>query len=257
MVVQDYQGPSTISTTDLHLMYAYELHVSEHVTFRPALQVGFVRRKVDYSQLTLPEQFTDQGPTGAGIDESSLGASSILYPEVGAGGLFYTSRGWVGVGMNHLNQPNQSFYNEIARLPVKLSVTGGHKFYLKKVKFFAYMETEKEFSISPTFHYKSQGKSDQLDLGVYLVWDQIQGGLWYRGIPVKQYSRSLPNNEAIIPMIGYRYNNFTFSYSYDFTLSRLTPAKTYGAHEFNITYVNQVTKRKKPKILKRLPCPKF
>ena len=257
VAVQDYQGAGIISTTDLNLIYAYELNLSNDFSFRPGLQLGLTRRKVDYSELTFPEQYTDKGFTGATVQGSSLGASSLYYPDVAAGGLFYNKKGWISLAAHHLNMPNQSFYGELAKLPIKVGVTAGHKITLKKVRYMAYMENEKDFSITPTVHYKFQGKSDQMDLGVYFIWDNFQGGIWYRGIPIKETPRGYSNNESIIPMAGYRFNNFILSYSYDISISRLTTAKSYGAHEFNITYVNYANKSKKVKPLKRLPCPKF
>lgn len=257
VAVQDYQGSGIISTTDLNLLYAYELNLSDEFSFRPALQLGVTRRKVDYSELTFPEQFTDKGFTGSSVAGSSLGANSLYYPDVAAGGLFYNKKGWIAVAGHHLNMPNQSFYGDVSKLPIKLSIIGGHKITIKKVRYMAYLENEKDFSITPTFHYKSQGKSDQLDLGVYFIWDKFQAGLWYRGIPVKKYSKKLINNESIIPMLGYRINNFILSYSYDISISRLTAARSYGAHEFNITYVAYSQQKKRVKPLKRLPCPKF
>lgn len=119
-----------------------------------------------------------------------------------------------------------------------------------------YLEKDEEFSITPTFHYKFQGKSDQLDLGAYVTYNFIMGGIWYRGIPVKYYNKDFKNNESMIVMVGYRFEKkLSVTYSYDFTLSGLTKVGTGGSHELNITYHYQKHKNYKP--MKRLPCPTF
>ncbi|MFA9210006.1 MAG: type IX secretion system membrane protein PorP/SprF, partial [Yersinia sp. (in: enterobacteria)] len=39
-----------------------------------------------------------------------------------------------------------------------------------------------ERSITPAFIYKAQGKFDQLDVGMYLTYEPVVFGLWYRGL---------------------------------------------------------------------------
>ncbi len=137
---------------------------------------------------------------------------------------------------------------------MKFAVTGGYKIYLKEKRYLAYLEKEKEVSITPTIHYKAQGKSDQADIGVYFIYDQLMAGVWYRGLPFKKYP-SFQNSESLVVLLGWKYQSFSFGYSYDFTVSKLQTIGSGGAHELNITYVYHKSKKYKP--MKRLPCPSF
>jgi deoxyxylulose-5-phosphate synthase len=110
-------------------------------------------------------------------------------------------------------------------------------------------------SITPTLHYKFQGKSDQLDIGLYSMYHQIIVGAWYRGLPIKRYE-TFYNNESIVGLAGYKWHNMSLTYSFDFTLSSLTSVGTGGGHELNLTYIfGKRLGTKKPS--KRMPCPNF
>ena len=112
---------------------------------------------------------------------------------------------------------------------------------------------QREVSVSPTIHYKSQGEADQLDLGFYAVYDHILYGVSYRGLWIKKYD-DFQNNESFIFMLGWKkQKSFEVRYSYDFTLSKLAPASTGGAHEISMSILMVKSNKNKP--MKRLPCP--
>jgi type IX secretion system PorP/SprF family membrane protein len=250
---RDWQAGSTLSTTQVGIQYAYELPISPTFTFRPGLQLDYVDRSVDYSKLRFPEDFNDQtGWNGTVVP----GGPRKQFADISSGLLLYSEKIWGGVSFHHMNTPNQSLQGVGARsnLPMLFDLTGGYKIYLKDKRYLAYLEKEKEVSLTPTFHYKAQGKSDQVDVGVYLLYDQLMAGAWYRGLPFKKYP-GFRNNESLVAMVGWKYESISIGYSYDFTISKLQTVGTGGAHELNVTYVHAKSKKYKP--MKRLPCPSF
>lgn len=254
MVFHDYMGSNTISSSEIHLQYAYELPISKNWTVRPGLQLGLVSRNANYSDLRFPHQFNNQGLQNVDNGYNWDGLNKI-YPEVAAGGVVYNDKFWFSLSGSHLNVPNYSAVGEVARMPVKISTAIGYKINLSSNKQMAYLNVKDEISLTPVVHYKLQGKSDQLDMGTYFIYQYLMTGVWYRGIPFKKYQSDLHNNESMVGLVGLMYKNISVSYSYDFTLSKLRPASTRGAHEINITYVHRPSKRVKP--MKRLPCPTF
>lgn len=251
MFMQDYQGGSTITSTDVTFQYAYELRIANTVTFRPGLQLGLVSRSVNYSDLRFPHQYNDESGYNNVVNPlEDHGAERIHYADISTGGVLYTNNMWVGISGHHLNTPNQSFYGEVSSLPVKWAVVGGYRIPLSSNR---YQRKFSSTSITPAFHYKMQGKSDQFDLGVYFNYSQLQAGAWYRGIPTKKYNSKLHNNESMALMLGWKWEFFSFGYSYDFTISRLDVARPWGAHEINITYV--AYKHLKKNKMRSLPCP--
>jgi len=256
MMTNDRQGSNSLSTTDIQALYSYELHLHEKYTFRAGTQVGFMTKYLDLSDKTFTDQYNNRG-----FDSNSSNGEELTNPrrnmlDISVGGIFYSQNAWVGLSGHHVNKPNQSFTNNVSPLPTKFALVGGYKIQLLHLKHMAYLEEEKEVSITPTFIYKFQGKSDQVDIGLYGQYDQLLVGLWYRGIPFKKYESNLQNNESIIAQLGWRFNSFSVGYSYDFMVSKLTKARPYGAHELNLTYVI-IKHHKGVKPMKRLPCPHF
>jgi type IX secretion system PorP/SprF family membrane protein len=258
MVTRDIQGANTISSWDVAFSYSYEVHLSSKLTFRPGLTASLVNRNINYASLRFPSQFNDTtGYLSGSVSPLGNGDQNRMYPDIGTGGIFYTDKFWIGLSAHHINLPNQSFLGQVSRVPLKGSVTGGYRFTLEEKRSGAYLEAGKEISITPTFHYKFQGKSDQLDIGVYGIYDVLMIGFWFRGLPVvKEYRDKIQNTESMIFLVGYKVKNYSISYSYDRTTSRLASSGTGGSHEINLTYYHhKVHKKKKP--MKRLPCPSF
>ncbi|MFN6944974.1 MAG: type IX secretion system membrane protein PorP/SprF [Cytophagaceae bacterium] len=256
MFFKDLQGSNTIATTEIALQYSYELHLTDKHAFRAGIQAGYVSRNIDYSMLRFPDQYDSYGYLGTRTHQPS-DMDMVHYLDFTSGGIFYSDKYWVGVTYAHMNSPNQSFYGSESRLPVKFNFTGGYKFDLQKKTGSGQFEQGRNIHLTPTIHYKTQGKSDQVDLGLYFLYDHIITGFWYRGIPLlKRYRPGLQNNESIIVVAGFKINNsLSVSYSYDFVVSKLAPARTGGSHELNITYIHNRTTNKRK--VKKLPCPKF
>lgn len=252
--MQDYQGTNTINQSELQLQYAYELSISKHATFRAGFQFGVLSKSIDFSDLTSPSQFNNRGYMEGSVNEYGQGRVRSNMLDAGSGGLFYSRNFWIGFAANHINTPNNSFLNDNSKWPAKFSFVTGYKIPLIHNKHMAYLEDEKDISITPTVHYKFQGKSDQLDVGLYGTYDQLIAGMWYRGIPFKKYAKKLHNHESIVLLGGWRYKNYTVGYSYDFVVSKLKGAKTLGAHELVLTYTHH-KHQKKHKPMRRIPCP--
>ncbi len=258
MAIQDWQGGSDLKSTEIDLQYSYELHVSQSVTVRAGLQLGIFSRTFNYANQLFPDQLSDNGPTGVPSYDARHNPTKF-FADVSSGGIVYTDNLWFGISAHHMNSPNQSLLEDISRLPVKYTWVGGYKFVLGHAeRHKSTIEQEHlEISVTPTVHYKFQGKSDQVDFGLYGAYEHYLLGFWYRGLPlIKDYNRRLKNNESMVVIFGYKIQSWIVSYSYDFTVSRLGRARTGGAHELHIVYVHDSFPKRK-KAMKRLPCPDF
>lgn len=254
MILRDIQGTNIISSTEMSLQYSYELIISPKLAFRAGAQGTYASRFVNYTYLKFPDQYTVDGFTGQSTQEP-FGSDKVNYFDVSVGGILYSTNLWAGLSLYHVNTPNQSFYGDVSNLPMKTMFVGGYKFHLAKKNIRSKHENT-DISITPTFNYKAQGKSDQLDLGIYGIYERLMLGIWYRGIPIKNYVNGLQNNESIVCLIGWKYKGLQVGYSYDFTISKLNLGRTGGSHEINITYIfNKPAKKKKP--MKKIPCPDF
>lgn len=249
----DYQGVGQMTSKEVQLQYAYEVPVTEKLVFRPGLQFGIVNRSLDDSRLVFPDQYGKNGYIGATQD--NIPNENILYPDISSGFLLFSPRIWFGASMHHMNRPNVSYFSDSkSRWPAKISLVGGYKIVLANITGGSYLNDD--LSIVPTFHYKTQGKSDQIDFGAYFNYQFLVLGIWYRGIPVfKYYLPELQNNESVAFLIGLRIDRWRAGYSYDQIVSELTPAQPVGAHEISLSYTLSPRSKKRPG--KTLPCPEF
>lgn len=256
MIYKDWQGSNTISSTEGAIQYAYELHLTPSHSFRAGIQASYISRYINYSVLDFPDQYTANGYLGKHTNQP-MQNDNVQYWDFTSGGIFYSDRYWFGATYAHMNRPNQSFYGGESRLPYKLDFTTGYRIDFEKKNELREVNQGRDIYLTPTAHYKLQGKSDQIDLGLYFLYDHLITGFWYRGIPLlKRYRKRLQNNESFVLLAGWRVNRLSISYSFDATVSKLAPAATGGSHEINITYLYDLT-RKKKKIMKKIPCPHF
>lgn len=256
IMTSDKAGAAAMKSTNVSLLYSYNLQVNNKFVIRAGLQFGFNRNSINYNDLIFGSQINaDNGVTGAASGENLFGKQNKSMFDFSSGVLGYTDKYWIGLSAHHLNQPDLSFEDgDEAPLPLKVSIHGGAKLQVVQGE---YTNDKRVIKVSPAFMYKAQGKFDQLDLGFYVNYNPVVLGLWYRGIPVlKQYEKGYANNDAISAVIGFHQDYLTIGYSYDFTISRLGPA-TGGSHEISIGYEFYYKTRKKKIYEKYIPCPKF
>ena len=170
------------------------------------MQVSYVSRFIDYSVLDFPDQYSENGYLGSQTNQP-INSDNVRYVDFTSGGIFYTNNYWIGLAYAHMSQPDQSFLTGGSRLPYKLDFTTGYRIDIEKKNTTKQVDQGRDIYFTPTLHYKAQGRSDQFDLGVYFLYDQLITGVWYRGLPLlKQYRRGLQNNESIVGIIGWKIN---------------------------------------------------
>lgn len=247
---RDQAGSGALSSTSFALQYAYEIKLKHKVFLRPALQIGYVNRAVNYSKLIFNDQLSRGGDVAT---YEYYDGRKVGYSDLGSGLLFFTPKMWFGVALQHMNEPNQSLLEGESELPRQFNLHGGYRFKLRS----GGMVRKDPQSIVAAFNYRAQGKFDQLDIGGYYERDPVFAGLWYRGLPVKSYKAGYANNDAIAVMAGFKVGDWRFGYSYDITISRLA-MNSGGAHEIT-TILELADKRKKKSMSRRrvVPCAKF
>ncbi len=254
-IVHDEQGDGIVQRTEFALQYAYWVNFGKDSYLRMAIQPSYNQRSIG-NNLTFPDQFN-----GSGFDKMTDGEirslPNVNYVDFSAGALYYNKNFWAGFSAYHLNQPNHSFLGENEPIDTRFNFIMGYKFIINERPTMRYLESKNVelLSITPSLNYKSQGKSDQLDIGAYMFYKLVMAGVWYRGIPVKNEDNII-NNESIIILAGLKFDQLSFTYSFDKVISNLRE-NSVGAHEFNIIYQFPKNNKKPKKPMKLMPCPTF
>lgn len=224
-IIYDRQGQNTFNTQEIQFQYAYVFNPAKNVAISTGAQLGIIQKKLN-SDILFPDELDLSGEIPGAISADDNLRENTSSPDVSIGTVIYTPRFWLGLSGLHLNKPRQSFLFEENRLPAKYLIATGYRFPFKN---------NIRSWITPTFQYKSQGKSDQFEIGAHGTFDRFLTGMWYRGIPPKKHNE-LRNHESAILMLGYKVNkHFQVAYSYDLVVSGLSGISA-GAHEIHIEY---------------------
>ncbi len=250
LLTHDRAGSGALRYTNIAVQYAYELRLKHKVFLRPALQFAYVDHAVDYSRLVFGDQLARGGDIGT---YENFNGRNARYTDISGGLLYFTPTVWLGLGVHHINEPNQSLLLKESYVPMRISLHGGKRFTIKTP-----VIHKAKTSIIAAFNYRTQGEYDQLDLGGYIEHDPVFAGLWYRGLPLlKAYQPGYQNNDAIAVVIGFKANDWRFGYSYDVTISNLA-GYSGGAHELTMVYeIASRSKRKSMAKRRVVPCAKF
>jgi type IX secretion system PorP/SprF family membrane protein len=246
------------------LQYAYELELSENYRLRAGMDLSYVMRDFNFFNLTFGDQFDGQGFSGT--TQEQLDSDRLNYFNVSTGFLLYSDKYFIGLSAHNMNRPNQDILetqNQVvanSRLPIRYDLQLGAKIPLDRNQDWRdqYRPGYREKSITPTLLYKRQGTFEQLDLGVYVTYEPVIFGVWYRGIPITPYRPGITNHESLIGLVGFKMGSLAIGYSYDFTISSLAPDSG-GAHELSLRYLLKTKQRYgvRRKLSPGLPCPRF
>jgi type IX secretion system PorP/SprF family membrane protein len=238
MIMSDKGGPTVLSTSGVSLAYSNHQNISKKWSVRFALQGSLYQEYLDGSKF----RFNDQIDPIYGFvypTEDFIGGEPVIYGSVGTGGILFSDKFFVGYAASHLNRPNESLIFGESRLPIKHTVHAGALLPIVK----SYDEI---LHVSPNVIYRRQGDSQQVNMGLNVSVEPIVVGVWYRGILFQERY-----NDAIIMSIGLNFNDFNLMYSYDLTISELTPS-TGGAHEVSLMY--KLPCRSKKDKIRPVPC---
>lgn len=250
MIMRDRAGSGQLTHTNYSGLYSYLLSLNREFHFRLGVQAGYTTATIDYAKLTFGDQLLRDGAPNT---VETFATDRLGYLDLAAGGIFYSSRFWVGFASHHVNNPRVSWRDVESRLPLKHSFHAGYNIPLSKGR-----DKEVIEKLQFALNYRAQARYDQLDVGFYYFKKPVVIGLWYRGLPgVKAYAPGYANNDSMAMLLGFQKGKLKAGYSYDLSISRITP-RSGGAHELSVSIeINTHQRKPQPKWRSAIPCPEF
>lgn len=246
LFMRDDAGSGKLTTLQAGLNYSYRIKMSNNFFLQPGLQVQYFQRQINFAKLTFTDQYYVDEVLGVSVESPPDAQKGHM--DFSASLLAFTEKLWIGATVDHLMKTSETLEKNITYVPLKLSVFGGIKLYLRKA-----LLAKDEQSFLLAFNYRNQAMMQQLDMGLYYNRMPIVIGLWYRGIPVISSTKS---KDAITVSAGVSVKNLSFTYSYDLTVSSLITS-TGGAHELGLVYLFEQSKGKFKRKMGAVPCPRF
>jgi type IX secretion system PorP/SprF family membrane protein len=247
-VMADRVAGGLLNTYKADVMYAYQVPLTKEYGLRFGAEIGYMHRSINWNDLTFQDQLDplDQSSTTPTTSEPKPDNLNKSILDFGAGAVFFTPKFFAGVGVQHLTQPNESFYDlendQVERLPIRTAVHMGGVIELNKIR-------SKDYYLAPNALYIHQGKFSQINVGTQLNLGYVFGGMWFR--------HTFENSDAIIANVGVNFDKWSLGYSYDFTISELSIASG-GAHEISLTLnLNEDNPLDPEDKASKLNCPVF
>ncbi|MBL7942459.1 MAG: type IX secretion system membrane protein PorP/SprF [Flavobacteriales bacterium] len=242
IVLNDRAAQSTLQTTTLSGIYSYQQPISRKFSIKAGLQATYFQKSLDWSKLTFGDMIDPRkGFIYETMDVPRGGKVSNV--DFSAGILGFSDQIYGGFAVHHLNEPNESLIVGVSRLPMKYTAHAGVIIPIEK------RNKHAESSVSPNVLYRRQGEFQQLNLGLYVKKGPLVGGVWFRGLLFGPKYR-----DSFIGTIGLQSDVLKFGYSYDVTISELTPS-TGGSHEVSLTVQFDCKKKRRP--IRTVSCPSF
>jgi type IX secretion system PorP/SprF family membrane protein len=229
VINNDKAGDGNYGTMQVLFSFAHLFPLtSDSIHFiNASVQAGIAYRSLDVNQLTFDNQFNGDVYIPSSSTGENFDRSNYIYPEINAGlswlGIFDNADYNAGISFQHLTQPNQSFFNENAVLPVRLQFSASS--VLMKNEKINYMPSVllmqqakfAEFTFGGEIRFNLSNSTIRKSFGI---------GLNYR---IK---------DAIIPGAAVWFNQWRFGLTYDINTSDLNSASnSKGGPEFNLIYI--------------------
>jgi type IX secretion system PorP/SprF family membrane protein len=197
--------------TGLQAAYAYHITMGESGGYPNDLSFGLALTAYQFYINTEGLLYDKNDPLLLAYDRS------VFIPDFNFGTSFTTSRYYVGFAMTNILRGNLVFADTSSNKGNQLGnyfLTGGMKFPLTP-----------DWVLEPSAFIKSSDmvfKSIQLDLTTRIFYkDDYWVGLSYR------------TNDALIALLGLKYDRFYFAYAFDFTLTEIRQ-QSFGTHELTL-----------------------
>jgi type IX secretion system PorP/SprF family membrane protein len=228
VILHDVAGSGNLTSTKVYGSVSYHQMINAGSLVSAGFNIGWANKQINVTNLKFPDQydgkfFDNHLPTGV-----ALAANNISYLDMQAGinyAYFPTDKVYVNAGFSamHVNRPRESFFDQSPgidnRLPIRYTGFLNGSFMIND-----------QWIINPNVYFSMQAKASEIVGGLNAHYNlagggesELIGGLYYR------------YKDAVIPMIGLEYKDYTFTFTYDATVSTLRNYNnTRGAFEFSL-----------------------
>ena len=249
VVMSDRQGDGALTRSSASLFYSYKLKVSDPITISFGMEGTFLQDHLDWNKLQFADQFNiETKQFDLPTSETPPSKNSVASPDFSVGAVMnYYDEWFAGVAVNHITQPDISFYdNTTSKLAMKYTVHGGVNVNLSKGMLGNF--SQNDYLLQVNLLYLQQESFNQINAGLYINKYPFVLGGWFR--------HNFSNPDAAIVLVGVTWKNLRFGYSYDFTVSKIGGSSG-GAHEISFSWDFCIYKQQKRRTIRAIKAPMF
>ena len=229
----------------LNAGYSFTVDKEETHKISIGIQGGAIQKSVDFNQLYFESQYTTIG--GGTFDQTlpngeNFGSPSFWIPDVNIGLVYYYGKNqmrvnpFVGASVFHLTRPNETFYGEDNKLPMRYIGHGGAKVNLSE-----------KIQLMPKILFMRQENAQEINYGLMVHYHLKGSGA------IILFGPTYRSADAFIIEAGAKIGSYEAKIGYDYNTSELNNfSDGKGGFEISLTYI--------PKIFKPNPiknCPRI
>ncbi|HMR45562.1 MAG TPA: PorP/SprF family type IX secretion system membrane protein [Bacteroidia bacterium] len=250
LFIYDRSGINRLQSIRLGLSAAYHRTFGVH-SISAGFQWNYIFKSIDRSKITMPEQFN----MNTGYFDPSMPSGEMMLDEkrsfgdVNAGLIYQVELNkhfiQAGASFFHLNKPGDTFFNSKNKLPIRTCITVSDKIGIGN-----------DYLLHARILMMQQVKANEYVGGVTLAKQLSNGESKFTEINGGLYVRTAPGSgtDAVIPVIGIKYDLFDIALSYDINISSLhTATASRGGFEISLIYTALSSRLFKIKI----PCERY
>lgn len=223
-------GELSLSRVEGFIAYHVQMGMTSMISF--GASVASVQRTVDFNKLTYDQQWDGFAFNKNLANGEDANLQRTKYLDIGAGvnfAYFPNDAVYVklGLGMSHLNQPQESFYGMTNKIGMRPNANLDIR-----------LQMNPTFILNPSIYYTSQRGANQVVLGTLAEFDVTGENRGYGDTRTSLLFGAFHRwTESIIVNAGIQFNDIRLMTSYDFTISSLSPTvKGRGAMEIGLMY---------------------
>lgn len=224
LMYQDVQGDGIYTQSSFKLLYSKEIQINREWKMFGSLSAGAQMNTLHFNQLIfmdgLDPIYGQHLPSSEVFPENN----QRIFPDFGAGILFFNEKYFFGLASEHLSEPNQSMYSD-------------YPFALDR-KYTAHFEVNipwhrpghwrKYCTFNPNMIVQSQGDELNITFGMYANRKNLTLGIWNRQTTKKSID--------VILMAGFIGKQFKTAITYDTNLQGVG-LRSHGSVELSLSFL--------------------
>jgi type IX secretion system PorP/SprF family membrane protein len=212
LILQDQAGSGGLRSTKAYASVAYHQMIGTSSLLSAGFNLGYATKSIKPELLVFGDMWDGKfftRPTTEVLLNNSIGyfdlQAGLNYSFFPTDNLYFHG----GFSMHHLNRPTESFFQQNNGLDNRVPV--------RSIAFLdAMVKVNDRVIVSPGVYFTNQGNANEFVGGFHLNYNL--SGTGKQQLIAGVYARP---GDAIIPMLGYQWRSFKFTFSYDATTSGL------------------------------------
>jgi len=227
------EGTAYLTKNNLALSYSFIIG-GDDFTLSFGLQGGITNQKLNWDKLVFGDQIdANEGYIGNSISGAERpNVDSRFYFDAAAGTNLVVGKFMLGLGMHHINRPDESLAGYHTKLPMRTSANLSYKIGLTQDSY----DKDGTYLIPSAVVYRQENVTS-FSVGSQFKYKGVNAGIWYRN------NGNRNGNDAVVLSVIFDIFNrrtsgekFRVGISHDATTSKLNYTNTGGTSEIGLGY---------------------